>query len=140
MNNIGDIGAKYLASALASGVQPFTKIRIRNCNITEIGGINLVKSLTYDRGLSSLELDNNPLTLEVAISLHTVLKTNFNITYVSTWNCNFPTKLANFLRNVTFHNRHDTRSKFDYVGIDDLCDDVEEENVFHEESLDQEPI
>lgn len=124
MNEIGDFGSKYLASALASGVRPFTKIRIRNCSITEVGGINFIQSLAYDRGLSSLELDNNPFTREVAVSIHKMFKTNLNIVYISTQNCNFPTKMTNFLRNVAFHNRYNKRSKLNYVDVVDLYDNV----------------
>ncbi|XP_060875831.1 dynein regulatory complex subunit 5-like [Metopolophium dirhodum] len=135
MNNISDIGAKYLASALASGVQPLTKLRVRNCNITEIGGINIAQSLAYDRGLRALEIDNNPLTLEVAIALHTTLKTNLNIAYISIQNCNFPQSITNFLSRVAFYNRHGKRSELIYVDLEYLCydDDVEQENISLEE-------
>lgn len=126
MNNIGDMGAKYLASALASKVQPFTKLSIRSCNITEIGGLKIVQSLTYDRGLHTLEMDNNPLSLEVVIALHKMLETNFIISQLSTHNCNFPVKMSNFLRRVVFYNRYKKRSKFIYENIDDLYDSKEE--------------
>lgn len=135
MNNISDIGAKYLASALASGVQPLTKLRIRNCNITKIGGLNIAQSLAYDCGLRVLEIDNNPLTLEVAIALHTTLKTNLNITHISIQNCNFPQSITKFLNNVAFYNRHGKRSEFIYVDIEYLFndEDVEEENILLED-------
>lgn len=136
MNNISDIGAKYLASALASGVQPLTKLRIRNCNITEIGGLNIAQSLAYDRGLRALEIDNNPLTLEVANALHTTLKTNLNIMYISIQNCNFPQSITNFLSRVAFYNRHGKRSELIYVDFEYLCyddDEVEQENILLEE-------
>lgn len=135
MNNISDIGAKYLASALASGVQPLTKLRVRNCNITEIGGLNIAQSLAYDRGLRALEIDNNPLTLEVAIALHTTLKTNLNIEYISIQNCNFSQSITNFLSRVAFYNRHGKRSELIYVDIEYLSDDedVEQENISLEE-------
>ncbi|XP_022173698.1 uncharacterized protein LOC111036106 [Myzus persicae] len=130
MNNINDIGAKYLASALASGVQPLTKLRIRNCTITEIGGLNIAQSLAYDCGLRALEIDNNPLTSEVAIALHTTLKTNLNIEYISIQNCNFPQSITNFLSRVAFYNRHGKRSELIYTDFEYLCydEDVEEEN------------
>jgi len=135
MNNISDIGAKYLASALASGVQPLTKLRVRNCNITEIGGLNIAQSLAYDRGLRALEIDNNPLTLEVAIELHTTMKTNLNITYISIQNCNFPQSITNFLSRVAFYNRHGKRSELIYADLEYLCydDEVEQENISLEE-------
>lgn len=133
MNNISDIGAKYLASALASGFEPFSKLHLRNCKITNDGGMNIVRSLEYDRGLRGLELDNNPLTTEVAIALHATMRTNLNIEYLSTQNCNFPEHLTNFLRSVAFYNRHDKRPEFKYVGIEDLLDEVEEEELFQDE-------
>jgi len=131
MNNISDIGAKYLASTLASGVQPLTKLRIRNCNITEIGGLNITQSLEYDCGLRALEIDNNPLTLEVAIALHTTLKTNLNIAYISIQNCNLPQSITNFLNRVAFYNRYGKCSELIYVDFEYLCydEDVEEENI-----------
>ncbi|XP_015371489.1 PREDICTED: uncharacterized protein LOC107167101 [Diuraphis noxia] len=143
MNNISDIGAKYLASALASGVQPLTKLRIRNCNITKIGGLNIAQSLAYDCGLRVLEIDNNPLTLEVAIELHTLLKTNLSITHFSIQNCDFPQSITKFLNSVAFYNRHGKRSEFIYVDIEYLCydEDVEGENILLEEdTMDSETI
>lgn len=128
MNNISDIGAKYLASALASGVQPFTKLRIRNCNITEIGGLNIAQSLAYDHGLRALEIDNNPLTLEVAIALHTSLKTNLNIEIISLQNCNFSQNITNFLSRVGFYNKHNKRSAFNYLDFEYLYDEIKEED------------
>lgn len=135
MNRINDIGAKYIASALASGVQPFTKLRIRNCNISEIGGMNIIQSLAYDRGLRTLEIDNNKLSLDVADELHKTMKMNSNITYLSTQNCDFPEKITNFLRNVAFHNRYDKRSDLTYVDIEDLYDKDNKENVSQEEAI-----
>ncbi|XP_060835278.1 uncharacterized protein LOC132918176 [Rhopalosiphum padi] len=135
MNNISDIGAKYLASALASGVQPFTKLRVRNCNITEIGGLNIAQSLAYDRGLRALEIDNNPLTLQVAIALHTSLKTNFNIVYISIQNCNFSQNITNFLSRVAFYNKHKKRSEFIYLDFEYLYDEIKEENISFEEEM-----
>lgn len=133
MNRINDIGGKYLASALASGVQPFTKLRIRNCNISEIGGMNIVQSLQYDRGLRALEMDCNKLSLEVAVALHATMKTNFNIVNLSTHRCNFPETITNFLRNVGYHNRYGKRSELTYVDIDDLFNEVDAEIVSEEE-------
>ncbi|XP_025208048.1 uncharacterized protein LOC112603603 [Melanaphis sacchari] len=135
MNNIKDIGAKYLASALASGVEPFTKLRVRNCNITEIGGLNIAQSLAYDRGLRALEIDNNPLTLEVAIALHTSLKTNWNIAYMSVQNCNFSQNITNFLSRVAFYNKHKKRSEFIYLDFEYLYDEMKEENISFEENM-----
>lgn len=137
MNNISDIGAKYLASVLASGVQPLTKLRIRNCNITKTGGLNIAQSLAYDCGLRVLEIDNNPLTLDVAIALHTTLKTNLNVTYISIQNCNFPQNITKFLNSVAFYNRHGKRSELIYVDIEYLCydEDLEEENILQEEEI-----
>ncbi|VVC45608.1 Leucine-rich repeat,Leucine-rich repeat domain, L domain-like [Cinara cedri] len=138
MNNIGDVGAKYLAAVLASGVRPFTNLRVRNCNITEIGGINIVRSLEHDRGLRAMEIDNNPLTLDVAIAFHAMLKTNFNITYLSTQNCNFPETMSIFFNTVAYYNRFDKRSEFEYMDITDLYDDVEDEYILQEENVSQE--
>jgi len=118
------MGAKYLASALASGVQPFTKLWIRHCNITKIGGLSIAQSLAYDRGLFTLEIDENPLNMEVAIALHTVMKTNQNITYLSIQNCNVSNKMTNFLTSVAFCNRHRKCSNFDYVNVADLYDEI----------------
>lgn len=134
MNNISDMGARYLASCLASGVQPFTKLLVRNCSITEIGGVNIAQSLGIDRGLRALEIDNNPLTLEVAIALHTTLKTNFNIAYLSVQNCNFSQSITNFLSRVAFYNRYNKRSELVYVDFEDLYD-VEEENISLEDEM-----
>lgn len=148
MNDIGDAGAKYLAAALASGVQPFTTLRLRNCNITEIGGVNIVRSLEHDRGLRAMEIDNNPLTLDVAIALHAVLKNNFNIAYLSTQNCDFPEKMAVFFNAVAYYNRRDKRPEFDYADITDLYDNddegdysLQEEGVCEEQKseIDEEP-
>lgn len=133
MNDVNDLGAKYLASALASGAQPFAKLRIRSCNITEIGAMHIVKSLAYDRGLSALELDNNRLNMEVAVELHAVMKTNSNIAELSVMNCNFSEKMTGFLRNVAFHNLHGKRSELDYVGADFLYDRVDDETGFEDE-------
>lgn len=130
MNSIGDIGAKYLASALASGFEPFSKLHLRNCKILNEGGINIVRSLAYDRGLRGLELDNNQFTVEVAIALHVTMRTNLNIEYLSIQNCNFPEKMTNFLRNVAFYNRHDKRTEFNYIEVEYLFDVVEEEELF----------
>jgi len=128
------MGGRYLASALASGVQPFTKIRVRNCNIAEIGGVNIAQSLAYDRGLSLLQLDNNPFTPNVAVSLYAAFKTNVTVGYISAHNCDFPPKMTNFLRNVAFHNRHGKRSRLDYAEIDDLYYDVDDtpRNINHD--------
>lgn len=120
MNRINDIGAKYLASTLTSGLQPFTKLQIRYCNISEIGGMDIVQSLAYDRGLLALEIDNNELSLKVAIALHEIMKTNTNITRLSTLNCSFPENISNFFRNVAFHNRYNKHSQLTYTNIDDL--------------------
>lgn len=130
MSRINDIGASYLASTLASGLQPFTKLHIRFCNITEIGGMDIVQSLAYDRGLRALDLDNNKLSLKVAIALHETMKTNTNITHLSTLNCGFLENLSNFLRNVAFHNRYNKRSQLTYTDIDHFCRelDVEKKN------------
>lgn len=123
LNNINDTGANYLAHALASGVQPFTKLKIRNCDITDNGGMSIVKSLAHDRGLCTLEIDNNSLNMEVATALHTIMKTNYNITDLSTQNCNFSYKMVDFLRSVAFHNRHKNRSKLKYVEVNMLFDE-----------------
>lgn len=138
MNNINDIGAKYLASALGSGTGPFTKLWVRNCNISEIGGVNIVQSLAYDRGLRDLALDNNPLTSEVAILLHTVMRTNQNITYLSVHNCNFSNNMTNFLGSVATYNKYDKRSKFNYADFEDLYDELEKENVSEELKIEEE--
>lgn len=140
MNNINDIGAKYLASALGSGAQPFTKLCIRNCNISQIGGINIVQSLLYDRGLCNLALDNNPLNLDVAILLHTMLKINQNITYISIHNCNFPNKMINFLGKVAVYNKYNKRSKLDYIDVEELYDELEKENISEELKLEEEEV
>lgn len=132
MNDINDLGAKYLASALASGVQAFTKLRIRNCNVTEIGAMHIAKSLSYDRGLRTLEMDNNALNMEVAVELHATMKTNFNIAELSVLNCNFPEKITDFLRNVAFHNRHGKRSEFNYVDVEHLYDRANHDSVFED--------
>lgn len=134
MNNIGDMGAEYLASALASKLKPFTKLLIRSCNITKNGGLKIVQSLAYDRGLNTLEIDNNPLSLEVSIALHEMFKTNFIISHISTHNCNFPVKMSNFLRRVAFYNQYQKRSEFIYVNIEDLYDS-EEEIISEEKKL-----
>lgn len=147
MNNIGDVGAKYLAVALASAVRPFTNLRLRNCNITEIGAMNIVQSLGHDRGLRAMEIDNNPLTLDVAIALHAMLKTNFNIEYLSTRNCDFPEKMSDFFNTVAYYNRCGKRSEFEYADITDLYDDdqgeysLQDEGVFEEQKseTDEEP-
>lgn len=135
MNNITDTGARYLASALASGCQPFTKLRIRTCNISEVGGINIVESLAYDQGLRALELDNNPLTLKVGIALHAALKTNLNIEYLSTQNCEFPASMAQFFNTVAYYNRHNKRIMLNYVNIEDLYDEIEEVNISNRSSV-----
>jgi Ran GTPase-activating protein (RanGAP) involved in mRNA processing and transport len=132
MNNITDIGARYLASALASGTQPFTKLRIGTCNISEVGGVNIVESLAYDQGLRALEMNNNPLTLKVGIALHAALKTNFNIEYLSTQNCEFPARMAQFFNTIAYYNRNNKRTKLKYLNIEDLYDEIEEENVSSE--------
>lgn len=137
MNRINDVGAKYLASSLASGLQPFTKLQIRFCNISEIGGMDIVQSLAYDRGLSALEIDNNKLSLNVAISLHESMKTNTNITHLSTLNCGFQENISNFLRNVAFHNRYNKRSQLTYTDINDLCNELVTENVTIEVSTEE---
>lgn len=133
MNNINDRGAKHLALALTSGIQPFTKLRIRNCNITEIGGLDIAKSLRRDQGLNTLDIDNNPLNMKVANELHAVLKTNFNIAHLSTENCNFSEKMTEFLRTVVYHNRHKKRFKLNYVDVENLDEETEYESVFEEE-------
>lgn len=128
-----------------SEVQPFTKLKIRNCNITEIGGMVIAKSLAYDRGLCTLKIDNNPLNMEVAIALHTVMKTNFNITDLSTLNCNFSYKMTNFLRSVAYYNRYIKRSELNYIDLFELKDEAKDiikdikYNSFFEEELSIEP-
>lgn len=133
MNNINDLGAKYLASALATEVQPLTELHICECQISELGGMSIVQSLTYDQGLRSLKIDNNPLTLEVAKILHNVMKTNFNIKYLSTQNCSFPEKMISFFNSIAFHNRHNKRSDFIYENFESLFDELEETNTSLEE-------
>lgn len=128
-NNIGDMGASYLASGLASNKNPFTKLSVRSCNITKIGGLQIVQSLTYDRGLHTLEIDNNQLSLEVIIALHEMFKTNFIISQLSIHNCNFPEKISNFLRRVAFYNRYHKRSEFTYINIKDLYNNIEEKET-----------
>lgn len=138
MNNINDIGAKYLASALGSGIQPFTKLWVRNCKISEIGGINIVQSLLYDQGLQDLALDNNPLTSEVAILLHTVMRKNQNITYLSVHNCNFSNNMTNFLGSVATYNKYNKRSKLNYIEVEELYDKLEKEDISEELIIEEE--
>lgn len=128
MNCIADTGAKYLASALASGSQPFTELRIRTCDISEIGGMNIVESLAYDQGLRALEIDNNPLKLRVGVALHAALKTNLNIKYLSTQNCEFPASMAQFFNIVAYYNRRNKRDKLNYVNIESLYDQLIEKS------------
>lgn len=93
-------------------------------------------SLTsIDRGLHALEIDNNPLTLQVAIALHTSLKTNFNIVYISIQNCNFSQNITNFLSRVAFYNKHKKRSEFIYLDFEYLYDEIKEENISFEEEM-----
>lgn len=122
-----------MALALRSGIQPFNKLRIRNCNITEIGGLDIVKSLRHDQGLNTLDIDNNPLNMKVADELHTVMKTNFNIAHLSIENCNFSEKMTEFLRTVVYHNRHKKRFKLSYIDVENLYEETEYESVFEEE-------
>ncbi|XP_050524932.1 uncharacterized protein LOC126896309 [Daktulosphaira vitifoliae] len=120
MNKICDLGAQYLASAIASGVQPFSALRISNCMITQNGGLKIIESIQYDQGLKILQLDNNFIGLKAGVELHKILIRNTNIEYLSTYNCGLTIKLQKFLAKVAFYNKYKKRSILDYTNIEEL--------------------
>ncbi|XP_050424584.1 dynein regulatory complex subunit 5-like [Adelges cooleyi] len=136
MNNINDIGAHYLASAIASGMQPFSELRIRNCRITCVGGLSIVHSLEYDQGLQTFQIDNNLVGPEVAVELHKLFRNNTNIKYLSAHNCEFPLKLEKFLERVAFCNLREKRSTLTYLDLEDLIT-PDYEPIINSEELDK---
>ncbi|VVC25519.1 Hypothetical protein CINCED_3A025843 [Cinara cedri] len=71
-----------------------------------------------------MEIYSNPFALDVAIAFHEImLKTNFNIAYLSIQNCNFPKTISIVFNTDAHYNRYDKRSE-NCVDIIDLYDAV----------------